>query len=258
MLYSTVYDNVINLPAADRPRYLCMCGATPGMLKRIIGDVDLHALKEFQIAITEYTRKGKKFRVTTPAGTDVTFVNSPLRDVNSSHGDISKKGMIEFMPGQVGWAPEFDSVNGLIVVDGAMSPPLGKLANPIHLTIEKGYIKNIEGNGTDAAVFSDWLNSFNHPNMYLSAHICYGFGPKATLCGDVVEDERVWGCTEWGWGNVGATLTPDIPGGIPAPAHTDGICLNSSVWIDGVQVLDKGTVVGPNQKIIDLAHKLGR
>lgn len=82
--------------------------------------------------------------------------------------------------------------------------------------------------------------------------------PFAKLTGEVVEDERVWGCTEWGIGNVGAPLTPDIPGGIPAASHSDGICLNSSVWLDGKQIMDKGAIIGPTQEIVDLARKLGK
>ena len=81
-----------------------------------------------------------------------------------------------------------------------------------------------------------WLRSFDDPQMFRVAHLAYGFGPAAKLTGDVVEDERVWGCTEWGFGNVGAILTSDIPEGIPGASHSDGICLNCSVWLDGVQV----------------------
>ncbi|MDO5690682.1 MAG: aminopeptidase, partial [Tissierellia bacterium] len=64
--------------------------------------------------------------------------------------------------------------------------------------------------------------------------------------------------TEWGFGNVGPQLTSDIPGGVPAASHSDGICLNSSVWLDGVQILDEGVVVGPTPEIVEMARKLGK
>lgn len=36
-----------------------------------------------------------------------------------------------------------------------------------------------------------------------SLHILrYGFNPGAVLTGNIVEDERVWGSTEWGIGYV--------------------------------------------------------
>ena len=65
--------------------------------------------------------------------------------------------------------------------------------------------------------------------MLKIAHICYGFNPGAKLTGDVVEYERVWGCVEWGIGNMNWR---------PAPSHSDGICLNVSVWLDSEQILD--------------------
>jgi leucyl aminopeptidase (aminopeptidase T) len=90
--------------------------------------------------------------------------------------------------------------------------------------------------------------------MLRIAHVCYGVNPGAKLTGNIVEDERVWGGTEWGIGYVGQMLTGGEP--IPAPSHTDGICLNTSVWLDGKQIFDKGMVVHP--ELAKLAKKLGK
>ena len=159
-------------------------------------------------------------------------------------------------PGQISWSPNFESVNGVLVVDGTLSPPIGALQGPVKFYIEKGYIKKIEG-GRDAENFRAWLESFDDPNMFLMAHSGLGFGPMAQLNGDIVEDERVWGCTEWGIGNVGPQLVSDMEGGIAAASHSDGIALNCSLWIDGVQVLDEGKVVGPTEEFAELARQLG-
>ncbi|MDD4895326.1 MAG: aminopeptidase, partial [Atribacterota bacterium] len=101
--------------------------------------------------------------------------------------------------------------------------------------------------------YDQWLKGFNHPQMLKLAHISYGLHPNARLSGDVVEDERIWGSTEWGIGNVGPIL---VYGGISGPSHSDGICLNSSAWLDNVQILDKGVFVEP--KLKELAKKLGK
>ena len=66
------------------------------------------------------------------------------------------------------------------------------------------------------------------------------------MTGDIVEDERVWGCVEWGIGNMRWR---------PAASHSDGICLNVSVGLDGKLILDKGKSVHP--ELAELAKRLG-
>lgn len=52
-----------------------------------------------------------------------------------------------------------------------------------------------------------------------------------------------------------ASLRTDCPpGGINAASHCDGICLNTSVWLDGIQILDCGRVVHP--ELTEIAGRL--
>ena len=97
-------------------------------------------------------------------------------------------------------------------------------------------------------MYEQYLRSFNDPGMLKMAHISYGFNPGARLTGNIVEDERVWGATEWGIGYVSDIDAP--PCGQDAVSHTDGICLNSSVWLDGVQIMDQGEIVLPELKAL--------
>ena len=158
------------------------------------------------------------------------------------------------LAGQIAWAPKFETINGVVVFDGSVVPPLGKLEQPIRLTIEKGEIVKVEG-GNEAREFEQWMDSFNHPQMRRLAHASWAFHPGAKLTGDIVEDERVWGATEWGIGAVGPGFS-HTGDHIPAPSHTDGICLNTSAWLDGKQLLDEGKLV--DEKLAELAKKLGK
>jgi leucyl aminopeptidase (aminopeptidase T) len=83
--------------------------------------------------------------------------------------------------------------------------------------------------------------------MFRLAHCSYGFNPGAKLTGNVLEDERVWGCMEWGLGYVSHL---DAPPGIDAKSHTDGICLKASVWLDDRQIMDQGTIIDPDLKAL--------
>ena len=255
IFYSTVYDKIVEDPN-NRPRYMNQNGVHPDLLVRNIGKVDNILLNKFIMAMSDATEKANHIRVTNPAGTDIEFDNEPGREFVTADGFV-RKGEVKMFPGQISWAPRFESINGVLVVDGSQNPPMGLLSAPIRFTVEKGVITKVEG-GSEAQQFEEWLRSFDDPQMFRVAHLAYGFGPAAKLTGDVVEDERVWGCTEWGFGNVGAILTSDIPEGIPGASHSDGICLNCSVWLDGVQVLDNGTVVGPTPEIVEMARALGK
>lgn len=257
IFYSTVYDKIVEDPN-NRPRYMNQNGVGPEMLVRNIGKVDNVLLNKFIMAMADCTKKAKHMRVTSEKGMDIEFDNEPGREFTVADGFVGKNE-IKMFPGQIGWAPNFESINGSIVVDGTLSPPLGAVKSPVKFIIKKGAIVKIEGS-TDATEFEAWLKAFNDPQMFKVAHLAYGFGPNAKLTGDIVEDERVWGCTEWGFGNVGGILVSDMPGeaGIPGASHSDGICLNCSVWLDGVQIMDKGVVVGPTPEIVALARQLGK
>jgi leucyl aminopeptidase (aminopeptidase T) len=254
LLYSTPYD--IAVKENKKLRHECLVGMSVEMMVRNMGRVDYPNLEKFMKLVTQKTMAAKHMRITTPAGTDVEFDNEPGRKQIMELGYADTPGS-HMMAGQIGWSPTFESINGKIVFDGSLVPPIvGLLQTPVSLTIKKGKIVKIEG-GKEATEYEKWLKGFNHPQMLKLAHVCYGFNPGARLTGNILEDERVWGGTEWGIGNVGAILTvPDIPGGISGPSHSDGICLNSSVWLDGVQIMDKGQLLDPELK--KLAEKLGK
>ena len=256
IFYSTTYDKITE-DENTRPRYMCLVGVNPEFMVRNIGKVDNVKLGNFILKMEAATKAAKHMRVTSPGGTDVEFDNMPGREFLTADG-FCRPHEIKMMTGQIAWAPKLETINGTLVIDGSQCPPIGLCTTPIKITVKNGAVEKIEG-GSEAAAFEAWLKSFDDPQMLKVAHLAYGFGPNALLTGDVVEDERVWGGTEWGFGNVGAVLTiPDIPGGIPGASHSDGIIMNCSVWLDDVQILDEGKIVGPNEEIIELARALGK
>lgn len=250
LLYSTTYE--IATKGNKNLRYLCLVGMSADMMTRCLGRIDYPTLKLYQEKFVDTTKKGKHMKLTTESGTNIEFDNEPSRPFRCHDGYADTPGT-HMMAGQIGWAPRFESINGIIVFDGSIVPPIGLVRDPVKLHVEKGRITRIEG-GKEALEYENWLRSFNDPNMFRMAHVCYGCNPGAKLTGNILEDERVWGCTEWGIGYVGPAIAP--PDGVPAASHTDGICQNSSIWLDGVQVADKGKVV--HKELIELAKKLGK
>jgi 2,5-dihydroxypyridine 5,6-dioxygenase len=126
------------------------------------------------------------------------------------------------------------------------------LKEPVLFHVKNGVCQDITG-GAEASFLKGWFARLEDPLMYHAAHVCYGFNPGAKLSGLCTEDERVWGSTEWGFGYQGPFFKAK---GIDAISHVDGICLNSSVWIDGQQIMDEGRLAHP--KLADLATKMGK
>ncbi len=250
LLYSTPYN--VAMKENKKLRYMNLVGMHPEMMVRLIARVDYDLLSEFMDIAWELTCNTKHFHLTTPAGGDLKFDYDPARVTTLDKGFADKPGS-NFLAGQIAWAPIFDSINGTLVFDGTVDPPLRKLDKPIHCTVEKGVITKVEG-GSEAQTLNSWMNSWDDPQMRRLAHCSWGWHPQAKLTGDIVEDERIWGCSEWGIGAVGPVFGKDLA--IRGASHTDGICLNTSAWLDDVQLLDKGIVVHKDLK--DLARKLGK
>jgi leucyl aminopeptidase (aminopeptidase T) len=250
--YSTPYEKALVPPR--RVRYLCLCGMNEERIVRCIAKVDLALQAEFQERLVALTRRAQKMRIATAAGTDVSFENSPDRPVISEMWAHSPG--CRFLLGQIAWAPLEKTIQGVIAFDGSFyggaPADFGRLFTPIVFHVHDGVCTDITG-GTEAAFVRTWMSSLKDPNMYHEAHVCYGCNPGAQPSGVCVEDERIWGVTEWGFGHQGIQFKAD---GVPAVSHVDGICLNSSVWQDGEQVLDSGRIV--HKDLVELAARMGK
>ena len=246
LLYSTPYERAA--AANAKLRYMCLVDFSEELLIRTVGRVDTPRLQVFMRRVAELTGAAKTMHVTTPAGTDVRFEIDPMHYVACDCGDASFPA-VHMLTGQINVVPRFGSIQGTIVFDGCVTPPFGRIPDaPIRLTVADGVICAVEG-GEDAGVFDAYLHQFGDPGMLKMAHLSYGFNPGAQLTGNIVEDERVWGATEWGIGYVSNVDAP--PCGQDAVSHSDGICLRSSVWLDDRCILHEGVVVDPELAALD-------
>ncbi|MBW1729275.1 MAG: leucyl aminopeptidase [Deltaproteobacteria bacterium] len=251
LLYGTPWTRAVT---NGRTRNLMLGGLSTDQLIRCIGEVDIQAQIAFQEKVVEITKRAKGMKIVNAAGTNVTFENHPDRPFANEHIADTPGG--HFLIGQIGWAPREETINGTIVFDGAISgggeADIGVVSEPVIYEVEKGRIKEIRG-GKEAEIVKKWFEKLDDPNMYLAAHVCYGFNPKAKLGYTTTEDERVWGCTEWGFGYQG----PMYSGGKPreAASHIDGISLACSVTCDGQPITKDGEVVHPELR--ELAKACG-
>jgi len=261
---STPYHNAMN--KNKKLRYFGLGGSfgDPDVLVRTIGRVDHGILKQLMNKTSAILKTSKHVRFVTGVGNDLEFdmpktedgQHDPNHPVGGHDGYADKPGP-HMMIGQLAWAPKLDTVNGKIVFDGSLkygNMAGGIIKEPICLTIEAGQIVKFEG-GKETFEFEAWLKSLNHPQMLRLAHTAIGLNPGAKISDQSnLESERFWGSTEWGIGSI----VPDMigPDGVDAPAHCDGVCLDTSIWLDGKLFMEHGKFLNPD--LIELAKKLGK
>jgi len=240
-LYSPAYYAAIDQGCI----YVCLTGMDVDMMVRTIGRPDHAAMQRMATRLYELSQEAERVRVTSGAGTDLEMTvdkaGDPFWEPPPAEG-----GFPQMLGGQSGFMIHRESVEGTLVFDGALWPPveLGVLEAPVRLTIKGGYVWEITG-GREAAAFSRWLAGFDHAEAYLVDHACYGFNPGVSRpSGRILEDERVFGCMQFG---VGA---PDYG----SPAHTDGVVLEPSVWLDDKQIEEKGVYTHP--ELVELCRAM--
>jgi len=234
-------------------RYICLTGMDVEMMVRTIAQVDYPKLIKLSHVLGGLVAKADTIRVTNPAGTDLRGVMGG-RKIRYSGKLADTPGEPIMLGGQISWSPLEDTIEGTLVFDGALWPPreLGILRSPIKLTVEKGRVAKVEG-GSEAKVLERWFSSIDNPNIYRIAHYSLGFNPGVTrLTGRIVEDERVFGCIEFGIGSQGVQIGGEC---WDAGGHTDGIVLNPSIYLDDEPIEVEGTYVHPD--IVAACQELG-
>ena len=222
-------------------------GMDVDMMVRTIGKPDYPTMHKLGERLRDLCNAAKVVRITDPNGTDLIcpIERNPPQFLPGTGGP--GQGYSLMLGGQSSFSPNFDETNGTIVFDGCLWPPsaIGPLVNPVALTIERGVISKVEG-GHEARVFERWLESFNSDILRTLAHTSFGFNPGVKrITGRIVEDERVFGCLNIGFG----------PQRLGSPSHTDGVILRPSIWADAVEIEREGKYVHP--ELAELSRALG-
>lgn len=240
IMHSAPYRRAVDENGA---RYICATGMDVEMLVNLIEKVDLDKVIELGEYFRQKLEAADEIVVTSKSGTHLT-ARQKGRKIRHSGIKASIKGYPVMMPGQTSWCPIEETINGTLVFDGAVFPPeLGILKDQINMELVEGRVTKVYGNGFEAKAYDEWLHGFGDPNMLRLAHYSQGFNPGVTRCtGRIVEDERVFGCMEFGIGSQGIRI-----GGVSwnAASHTDGILLRPSIYLDGEALEEDGFYVDP-------------
>jgi leucyl aminopeptidase (aminopeptidase T) len=235
-------------------RYICLTGMDVMMMVRTISRIDYGLVIELGETLQRFVQDADEVIVKSAAGTNLKGFNRGRR-VRLSGKRATEKGYPVMLAGQISWNPMEETIEGELVFDGALWPPLelGRLSSPVELSVAEGRVTDIRG-GHDAEVFRRWMESLGDPEyMYRIAHYSLGFNPGVkAVTGRIVEDERVFGCIEFGIGSQGKSIMAKE---WAAPGHSDGIVLNPTIILDGVTFEEDGVYKHPG--IREICARLG-
>lgn len=248
MLYSEIWETA--MAKNERLRYLVVGETGIESLVRTFMGFDIPVLKALLLKVREMVMAATRVRITSENGTDVSYEIELKYAFDYDDGDYSQP-KFGTAPGYVNIVPKKGSMNGNIVFDELMFAELGN-DNHVEFFMKGGEIVEVVGN-KEADKYKDFLASFEDENMYKISHNMFGLNPGVRkLTGNIVEDERIWGGVDFGFGHTSPMDMP--PDGQEAKSHFDGVVEKVNVFLDDVQIFKKGEICHPD--LAPLANKL--
>ncbi len=208
-------------------------GATlPGITERVMVaglDADYDAIAEHSAEVKKQVAHAAAVRITTPAGTDITF-DVDGREWHEDTGIVHEPGTFSNLPAGEVYISPLDA-NGTFVVDGTMMPH-GLLAadQKLSFEVEDGHVTHI----SDDSVRSDVEDASADVGRAARNLAELGIGTNVgvdELVGSVLLDEKAAGTVHIAIGDDAA-----IGGDTEAPIHLDGILREPTVYADGEEL----------------------
>jgi leucyl aminopeptidase (aminopeptidase T) len=206
-----------------------MPGVTADLLARLMS-ADFDAVSARSHALARLLTDADEAHLTCPQGSDMRF-DLRGRGAIADDGDLRARGAFGNLPCGEGFASPAGG-EGTIA---ASSLPGGLAEPPVLLTVRGGRLHGAEGDG--AAAFLARLDAHGPLGRNL-AELGVGTNERATLTGNMLEDEKILGTAHVAFG-----ASAGIGGSVTVPVHEDVVVLEPSLWIGVTQVLDAGRYV---------------
>jgi leucyl aminopeptidase (aminopeptidase T) len=214
-------------------RIATLPGVTEELLARVMS-ADMEGLRRKGRAVADALSVGTEARITSDAGSDLRM-SLEGRTAIPDAGELGPPGAFGNLPCGEGFiAPVEGTAEGTLVVDGSIAA-IGKVSEPVTLRVEGGHL--VEAFGEEGAAFMKILEAAG-PEGTNVAELGIGTNEKATLTGNVIEDEKLLGTAHVAFGASAA-----IGGTVQVPIHLDCVVLRPTVEIDGRAVVRQGELV---------------
>jgi leucyl aminopeptidase (aminopeptidase T) len=216
-------------------RIASMPGITEDTMKRTLL-ADYRQITEIAEKINKVLSGAKKVRITTEKGTDIRMEMNE-RFKFTDQGLYHNKGDWGNLPaGEAGMAPVEGTANGVFVVDASFGS-IGKLEQPVRITVKDGFAVGIEGR-EEAEKLKHALEGHNDKRVFNIAELGIGTNSKAVITGNTLEDEKVLGTAHIALGN-----NISYGGSCNAPCHLDGVFTEPTIYVDDRKIMEKGKLL---------------
>ena len=205
-------------------------------------------------------RKTRKVRVTSEAGTDLSYECGQY-PVMTQWGYADEPGHFDHWGGgHIHTFPNEGSAQGTVVFqpgDIVILPYCRYVVDPVKLEIREGHVVRIDG-GLDAKLMRDWLEDgrkdASDRDPFAVSHLGWGLNPQALWYGIALngdEPERHRAAARTFPGNFLFSTGPNTQGGgkRDTKGHYDVPMRDCTVALDGTVVIDKGRIVDPGMKV---------
>jgi len=219
-------------------RIILMEELTPAMLlPEGPAGADFFAMSKIGEELAKLFTKGKRVRVQSDSGTDLTasIEGRPGRSMTAKITSYRPNGGggCAFPDGETNVCPVEGTGEGIVVFD-LTAHSVGALKDTIRLTVEKGMVTKIEG-GLEANKWKEMLESHGDKNSYnCPAEIAIGLNPNVTPTGSMRTDKKLYGSSHIG---VGDTVV--LGGTCHAKLRLEGVIKEPIITIDD-RVVTKG------------------
>lgn len=238
MAHATLTDDFID----HQKRFILMEELTAEMLSPDgPGSADYHALNRLGQKIAGVFGAGREVTVTCPNGTNLTARIDERAGRSIAGLPLAMRpgggGGCAFPDGEAHVCPVEQSGNGRIVFD-LTAHSVGRLDEPMVLTVENGWVTSIEG-GRAAAKWNEILARFEDPNnLNCPAEIAIGLNPRVTPTGLMRTDKKMYGAVHIGMGDTIA-----LGGTCHARLRLEGVISKPVVTVDGQELTRDGDIL---------------
>lgn len=215
-------------------RIASLPGITSDMMARTL-DADYGEIADFTLRVAAKLADSRDILVTTPSGTHLSL-RAEGRPVHPDTGIYAEPGAFGNLPaGEVYLAPLEGTATGVVVIDGSIAG-VGLVDVPVRVEIRDGLAGEITG-GKAAQALRSLLDSAGREARNVG-ELGLGTNSRATLVGNILEDEKVLGTAHIAFGS-----NATFGGMVSVASHLDGILLRPTVVVDGRVLVRDGSLL---------------